>query len=133
VGVTIRAAGLQRAFRRHDGPQSRGRLIDDINGGQAEETVRFGLDGVNYEIDLSAKNARQLRSAVAKYADAGTRVGRGQVLTTVRARRGAAPAHSDRAHNQAIREWARRKKIGLSDRGRIPRHIVEQYQAEAGR
>jgi nucleoid-associated protein Lsr2 len=108
-------------------------LIDDIGGGKADETVRFGLDGVNYEIDLSAKNAGQLRSAFAKYVGAGTRLGRGQVVTTGRGRRGAAPAHSDRAQNQAIREWAKRKKIGLSDRGRIPRHIVEQYQAEAGR
>jgi hypothetical protein len=106
-------------------------LIDDISGGKADETIRFGVDGVNYEIDLSAKNAGQLRSAFAKYVGAGTRLGRGHV-TTARGRRGA-PDYSDRAQNQAVREWAKRKKIGLSDRGRIPRHIVEQYQAEAGR
>lgn len=108
-------------------------LIDDIDGGTAEETIRFGLDGIDYEIDLSAKHADRLRSAFAKYVDAGTKVGRSRVVTTVRSRRDAAPTHVDRTQNQAIREWAKRKKIELSDRGRIPRHIVEQYHAEAGR
>jgi hypothetical protein len=42
-------------------------LIDDLDGGEAEETVRFGLDGTEYEIDLSAKNADALRKALAWY------------------------------------------------------------------
>jgi Lsr2 len=109
------------------------RLIDDLDGGKAQETIRFGLDGVSYEIDLSAKNAKQLRSALAQYMDAGSKAGRGSVVTSARGRRAAGPASVDRAQNQAIRHWARSKKIELNDRGRIPRHIVEQYQAEAGR
>jgi hypothetical protein len=108
------------------------RLIDDIDGGTAHETINFGLDGVNYEIDLSTKHATQLRSALARYVEAATRIGPGRVATTARGRR-AAPAHGDRTQNQAIREWAKRKKIELSGRGRIPRYVVEQYQAEAGR
>ena len=48
-------------------------FIDDIDGGEAEGTVRFGLDGTDYEIDLSAKNAAALRKALAKYIDSGRR------------------------------------------------------------
>jgi hypothetical protein len=44
-------------------------FIDDLDGGEAEETVRFGLDGADYEIDLSAKNAAALRKALARYVD----------------------------------------------------------------
>lgn len=108
-------------------------LIDDLDGGKADETVAFAFDGVSYEIDLSAKHAAKLRSGLAKYTEAGRKMGRGRVAAVTGARRGSAPARVDRAQNQAIREWAKRKKIQLSDRGRIPRHIVEQYQAEAGR
>lgn len=110
------------------------KLLDDIDGTPADETVTFGLDGTTYELDLSAKHAKDLRTALEKYVDAGRKVGRGQVVPTSRARRpGDAPARNDRAQNQAIREWAKRKKIELSDRGRIARSIVEQYEAEAGR
>jgi hypothetical protein len=106
-------------------------LIDDIDGGTAHETINFGLDGVNYEIDLSTKHATQLRSAFARYVEAGTRIGRGRIAKTARDRRRAAPA-LDRTQSQTIREWAKRKKIQLSGRGRIPRHVIEQYQAESG-
>jgi hypothetical protein len=110
-------------------------LLDDIDGGKADETVTFGLDGTTYEIDLSSKHAEQLRTALAKYIEAGTKVGRGRVEPARRRRAGGGdqPARGDRAQNQAIRDWAKRKGIELSDRGRIARHIVEQYEAEAGR
>jgi hypothetical protein len=107
-------------------------LLDDIDGTQADETLKFALDGVNYEIDLSSKNADKLRGNLEKFLHAARRVGRGGVPATARGR-GAAPARSDRAQNQAIREWAKRKGKELSGRGRIPREIVEQYEAEAGR
>ena len=110
-------------------------LLDDIDGGKADETLTFGLDGTTYEIDLSSKHADQLRGALAKYVVVSTKIGRGRVEANRRARRtgGDQPARSDRAQNQAIRDWAKRKGIELNDRGRIPRHIVEQYEAEAGR
>ena len=108
------------------------KLVDDIDGGQADETLSFGLDGTNYEIDLSAEHAKELRSALERYAGASRRVGRGAVMPTGR-NRGRMPARSDREQNKAIREWAKRQKIELSERGRIPRSIVEQYEAEAGR
>jgi hypothetical protein len=108
-------------------------LLDDIDGTQADETLRFALDGMNYEIDLSSKHADKLRSVLDKYVKSARRVGRSHPVPTARIRTGGAPTRSDRAQNQAIRDWARRKGIELSNRGRIPRNIVEQYEAEAGR
>jgi hypothetical protein len=107
-------------------------LLDDIDGSAADETLKFGLDGVKYEIDVCAKHADKLRRDLAKFILNGRRLGRGGVTSP--RRRTAGPAtRSDRAQNQAIREWAKRKKIQLSDRGRIPSSIIEQYEAEAGR
>ena len=54
-------------------------LTDDLDGSEADHTVEFGLDGVNYTIDLSEKNAGKLRKALERYIAAGTRVGRGGV------------------------------------------------------
>jgi hypothetical protein len=109
-------------------------LIDDISGQPADESVRFALDGVQYEIDLTSKNASKLRSVLAPYVAAGTRIGRGGV-TGGRGRdaRGRGTARSDRQHNQAIREWAAASGIPVSSRGRIRQEIVERYRAEAGR
>ena len=107
-------------------------LLDDIDGAAADETLKFGLDGVNYEIDVCAKHADRLRKDLAKFILNGRRVGRGGIAPSRRGP-GGAPVRSDRAQNQAIREWARRKRIQLSDRGRIPGAVIEQYEAEAGR
>jgi hypothetical protein len=108
-------------------------LVDDIDGGEADETVRFAIDGVQYEIDLSQKNATKMRQALAKYVDAGSKVGR--VATTARTApaRGRAAATVDRDHNRGIREWAQSKGIAVSDRGRIKQEIVDRYHAEVGR
>jgi hypothetical protein len=109
-------------------------LIDDINGQSADESLTFGLDGVHYEIDLTSKNATKLRDALAPFAAAGTKVGRGGVgAARGREGRGRAPARSDREVNQAIRDWAKSKKIEVSDRGRIKQEIVDRFNAEAGR
>ncbi len=108
-------------------------LLDDIDGTKADETLKFGLDGTNYEIDLSTKHADKLRAALAKYVLKARRLGRGHVVSTSRRREVGIPARSDRAQNQAIREWAKRKGMEVSERGRIPAHIAQQYQAEAGR
>ncbi|GIH14442.1 histone-like nucleoid-structuring protein Lsr2 [Rugosimonospora africana] len=108
------------------------KLLDDIDGSEADETLKFGLDGTNYEIDVNAKHAEQLRASLAKFVLGARRLGRGGITTTRRPR-AAATNQSDRAQNQAIRDWAKRRNIQLSGRGRIPRHIAEQYEAEAGR
>jgi hypothetical protein len=108
------------------------KLVDDIDGTQAAETVAFGVDGTAYEIDLNAKHAKELRSALQQFVDAARRVGRTGPAAPAR-NRNRTPARNDRAQNKAIRDWAKRRKVELSDRGRIPRTIVEQYEAEAGR
>jgi hypothetical protein len=107
-------------------------LLDDIDGSQAEETLKFGLDGTLYEIDLNAKHANKLRSSLAAYVSHARRIGRGHVVAPGRGR-GQAPARTDREQNQAIRDWAKTKGIQVSDRGRIPATIIEQYHLEAGR
>ena len=107
-------------------------LLDDIDGSQADETLRFGLDGTSYEIDLSARHAEKLRAALAKFVLSSRRVGRSRVAAAP-PRRAGTPARVDRAQNQAIREWAKSRGIEISGRGRIPAHIVEQYHAGAGR
>jgi hypothetical protein len=109
-------------------------LIDDLDGGTADETITFSIDGIEYQIDLSAKNATKMRKALARYIDAGTRIGRRPRTPagpTAGGRR--APATADRDQNKAIREWAQSKGIAVSDRGRIKKEIVDRYHAEAGR
>lgn len=98
-------------------------LVDDIDGGAADETVPFSLDGVSYEIDLSADNAARLRDLLGPYVGAGRRLG-GRART--RARRGGSGAGTDSA---AVRAWAREQGLQISDRGRIPADIVAQYDA----
>jgi len=107
-------------------------LIDDMNGQPADESVTFALDGVQYEIDLTTKNAAKLRSVLAPFVAAATKVGRGGV-TRGRDGRGRSTPRTDRQLNQAIREWAVAHGIAVSDRGRIKQEIVDRYKAEARR
>jgi hypothetical protein len=108
-------------------------LEDDIDGGAAAETVTFALEGVSYEIDLSAKNADKLRDALSTYVGHGRRVGRsgGRGGASRRAGRGA--ARTDREQTHAMREWARKNGYKVGDKGRIPAHIAEAYQAKVAR
>lgn len=111
------------------------KLIDDIDGGDAAETVTFGLDGVVYEIDLSEKNAAKLRKALENYTGHGTRIAARGATRTGRGSRtvGRSSAAIDRDQNKAIRAWAAKKKLAVASRGRIKAEIVEQYHREAGR
>lgn len=105
------------------------RLIDDLDGDTADETVEFGIDGKNFEIDLSKGNAGKLRDALAAYVAAARRAGgrrRGSSSPGAPARRPAI----DREQNQAIREWARKRGMKVSDRGRIPADVLEAYHQE---
>lgn len=105
-------------------------LEDDIDGGDATETVTFGLDGVTYEIDLNESNAAALRDAMAPYVGSGRRVA-GRRSTGRSA--AASTAGSDRkAELAAIRDWARSNGYQVSDRGRISAE-VEQAYAQANR
>ncbi|WP_410814629.1 histone-like nucleoid-structuring protein Lsr2 [Micromonospora sp. 067-2] len=106
------------------------KLVDDLDGGDADETVKFALDGVQYEIDLSSSNAAKLRDAFASYVASGTRVGRGGVVIGGRAARGRGGATADREQNKAIRDWAKKAGKDISDRGRIPQEIVDEFHAK---
>lgn len=114
-------------------------LVDDIDGSEAEEEIRFALDGVSYEIDLNAGHAQELRDSLAKWIDAGRRTG-GRSVRGARTQTAAAASTGRRSRgtsvpvdeNTAIREWARGQKISVKDRGRIPTSVVEQYHAAHG-
>ncbi|WP_018503519.1 histone-like nucleoid-structuring protein Lsr2 [Parafrankia discariae] len=101
-------------------------LIDDLSGETADETVRFGLDGAHYEIDLSETNATKLRESLAAFVSAGRRSGARSSGGRRGPRTGSArPAGTDRTAD--IREWARSNGYTVSDRGRIASNIVEAF------
>lgn len=102
-------------------------LIDDVDGGEADETVTFSLDGVEYSIDLSTSNANELRGSLSEFIEAARRTGG----KTAAAKAKTGSSASDRAENQAIREWARNAGHQVSERGRIPADIVAQYRSQA--
>lgn len=98
-------------------------LIDDLTGKELPanggETVNFAIDGVRYEIDVDAKGAERLRAALAPYVSAGRRTTpSGRVIRRTKAT--ADPA--------AVRAWAASNGLKVSDRGRIPASVVEQYR-----
>ncbi|MFE5512750.1 Lsr2 family protein [Streptomyces sp. NPDC056529] len=113
-------------------------LSDDIEGGEAAETVAFGLDGKMYEIDLNAANAKKLRKALAPYLAAGRKIparigagagagsgaagGRGRTTAT-------AYTHTDLAPDPAaVRAWAQSNKMDVPARGRIPKRVYEAFR-----
>ena len=114
------------------------RLVDDLDGEAADETVEFGIDGKSYEIDLSKDNAGKLRDALADFVAAARRAGgrrRSSNAGTGSPSGGAGSAPKgrtaiDREQNQAIREWARKQGMKVSDRGRIPAEVLEAYHKE---
>lgn len=110
--------------------QTEVRLIDDLDGGEAHNTVGFAIDGRGYELDLSKENEEQLRNALAPFIKV--------------ARRAHIPAGFERSPRRlrvgnlketragdtvAIRDWARRNNLAVSDRGRVSHDIRRQYQA----
>jgi len=97
-------------------------LEDDLDGGPADQTLEFGLGGAEYMIDLSAKNATRFRGQVVPFIEHARKAGRTQ------RRRPGRPA-SARARSSQIRAWAKDQDIAVSDRGRIPAGIFEQYDA----
>lgn len=95
-------------------------LEDDLSGGPADETVKFALDGVAYEIDLSAKNADRLRSSLQQFVDNARK-------TSGRTSR--RPASAGKGRASEIREWAQANGIAVNARGRISADVVAQYEA----
>ncbi|RSM44506.1 nucleoid-associated protein Lsr2 [Actinoplanes sp. ATCC 53533] len=105
-------------------------LTDDLDGGNADRTVEFGLDGVNYTIDLSEANAGKLRKVLDPFLDAASRIGRTGGNGRVASRSAAPQPRTSRDQNQAIREWAAKNGYEVSERGRIPSAVVEAFHAK---
>jgi hypothetical protein len=103
-------------------------FVDDIDGSAADGTVRFGLDGTDYEIDLNSENAQALRDALARYVTAARRVGGG----TRRQVRSGRKAPANGVNTTEIREWAKAQGIEVKDRGRVPAELVARFKAAAG-
>lgn len=102
-------------------------LIDDLDGGEADETVVFGLDGTRYEIDLSSANAKKLRDTLAKFVDAARRDKGGRQPARAAARKAAAgPNTSD------VREWAKAQGYEVSERGRVANDLIVKFQEANG-
>lgn len=111
-------------------------LVDDLDASEADETVEFGLDGATYEIDLSEANAAALRDGLADFVAHARRSGgrrksssssSSSSPSSTSSRRGGGRAAVDREQNQAIREWARKQGMTVSERGRIPSEVSEAY------
>jgi len=100
-------------------------FIDDLDGSEAEDTIRFALDGTEYEIDLNAEHAQALRDALGRYVQAARRAGGG-------ARRPARSGHRASAggvDSTEVREWAKAQGIDVKDRGRVPAELVVKFKA----
>lgn len=100
-------------------------LVDDIDGGAADETVRFSVDGTDYEIDLSEKNARNFRDALQPFTNKARKV----AARSARGRATAAPRSQEAAK---VREWARANGYSVSERGRVQADIIEAYRRAVG-
>lgn len=105
-------------------------LVDDIDGGEAHETVQFGLDGIPYEIDLREDNAERLRQALGSYIERARKTKSAPVVAAARrvgTRNGVSAEQRERT--ASIRQWAREVGLEVNERGRVPIAIIEKYDA----
>jgi hypothetical protein len=103
-------------------------FVDDIDGSEAEGTVRFGLDGTEYEIDLNAAHGNELRRSLEMY------ISNARKASARRSSRGSGrKAAGSGIDTTAIRAWAKGQGIEIKDRGRVPANIVAQYRGATGR
>lgn len=106
-------------------------LVDDLDGGKADETVIFALDGVEYEIDLSDENAARLRDAFAEFVGHARRTGGRKLRSAATPKVVAptkAPSGNGKPDTQAVREWARSQGETVAERGRVPQALVIRFQ-----
>lgn len=103
-------------------------FIDDIDGGEADGTVRFGLDGTEYEIDLSAAHGDELRKVLNTYVERGRKVaGVARRASRTTGRRSASGVDTAK-----VREWAKEEGLQIKERGRVPADVIEKYHAATG-
>lgn len=104
-------------------------LEDDLDGSEADETVMFGLDGAEYEVDLSAENAQGLRDAVAAYVGVARRTGGRRKRTSSATTPARAAEESSGASTGDIRAWAQENGYEVSSRGRVSSEIRNAYDS----
>ncbi len=100
-------------------------LVDDIDGSAADGTIRFALDGTDYEIDLNSDHAQALRDALARYVSAARKIGGG----ARRPMRSGRKAPANGVNTTEIREWAKAQGIEVKDRGRVPAELMVEFKA----
>lgn len=104
-------------------------LTDDLDGGEAAETVAYAVDGTHYEIDLSAENAEKLRSVLEEYAGSARKASGSGRRSTPTTRRTPTRRTSSEVDPAAVRAWAASNDITVSPRGRLARKLVEAFHA----
>jgi Lsr2 len=97
---------------------------DDLDGSAADSTIRFGLDGAEYEIDLNDEHANTFRESVAEYIAAARKVSG--------TRRGSGTRTRRAADSTQVREWARSQGLPVKERGRVPSDLIAKYRAATG-
>ncbi len=110
------------------------RLVDDLDGSDASESVSFALDGASYEIDLNEENAERLREALAEYVASarraeGSRRGAGRPKAVKASRSRGSRTAPDREQTAAVREWARANGYEVSERGRLSANVLAAFEA----
>jgi len=103
-------------------------VLDDIDGSVADATIRFGLDGTDYEIDLNEAHARSFRETLQSYIGAARKVGGTARPGRAGARRGGRGA----AGSAEVREWAKSQGLDVKDRGRVPSEVIAKFKAATG-
>lgn len=101
-------------------------IIDDIDGAVLDdyETIRWSVDGKSYEFDTSPEHADEFRKAIEPYLSV-SRVISGRTAPVKRVTTGT----RSKEQTQAIRDWANKNGYTVSDRGRIPLHVIEAFEA----
>ena len=97
-------------------------VTDDLDGSPHAETVAFSFDGQSYEIDLSEKNIKKLKTSLQPFMDAGRRTAHRRVAKPAR-------GGSPRIDRAAVRAWAAEQGLKVSERGRISAEVLSKYEA----
>lgn len=106
-------------------------LVDDFDGGDADRTVSFSVDGLDYEIDLNTKHAKEFAKAIKPYIDHGRTVPKRRPARRAATTRAARRRNTE--ENNAIRAWAVENGHEVSPYGRIPEAVVQAYRNRSAR
>ncbi|MGO4586743.1 Lsr2 family protein [Arthrobacter sp. 2RAF6] len=104
------------------------RLVDDLDGSEATQTIEFSFQGISYQFDLNDSNATYFESLLSPYIEKGAKQGG----VTAGTKRTAAASTLTKARTKRLRAWALEHQIPMADRGKIAQHIVERYESATG-